>query len=74
VRGTGEGDPEVEEATVTVRAGRNGSGVLLEVVRRLDAVNLSVYGLGVRRPSLDDVFLALTGHKAETDEPKEAAE
>ena len=31
------------------------------------------HGLGVRRPSLDDVFLALTGHKAEADEADEIA-
>ena len=48
-----------------MRAGRNGSAVLLEVVRQLDAKTVKVVGLGVRRPSLDDVFLALTGHRAE---------
>jgi ABC-2 type transport system ATP-binding protein len=40
----------------------------MEVVRQLDAKKVKVYGLGVRRPSLDDVFLALTGHKAEEEE------
>jgi ABC-2 type transport system ATP-binding protein len=52
--------------------------VLLEVVRQLDAKRIKVTGLGVRRPSLDDVFLALTGHRAEEEqaterEAKEAA-
>ncbi|HVV76826.1 MAG TPA: ATP-binding cassette domain-containing protein [Mycobacteriales bacterium] len=67
VTGCGEGDPEVDKdkAEVTVRAGRNGSAVLLEVVRQLDAKKIKIFGLGVRRPSLDDVFLALTGHRAE---------
>jgi ABC-2 type transport system ATP-binding protein len=70
VTGCGEGEPEVDKdkAEVTVRAGRNGSGVLLEVVRQLDAKRIKVFGLGVRRPSLDDVFLALTGHRAEESE------
>jgi ABC-2 type transport system ATP-binding protein len=76
VTGCGEGDPEVDKdkGEVTVRAGRNGSAVLMDVVRQLDASKVKVYGLGVRRPSLDDVFLALTGHRAEASEtePKEA--
>jgi ABC-2 type transport system ATP-binding protein len=66
VTGCGDGEPTAtEDGSITVRAGRNGSAVLLEVVRQLDANKVSVYGLGVRRPSLDDVFLKLTGHKAE---------
>ncbi|HVS67157.1 MAG TPA: ATP-binding cassette domain-containing protein [Mycobacteriales bacterium] len=67
VTGCGDGEPEADKdkAQVTVRAGRNGSAVLLEVVRQLDAKRIKVAGLGVRRPSLDDVFLALTGHRAE---------
>jgi len=74
VGGCGDGDPTVDdEGTITVRAGRNGSAVLLDVVRQLDAKKLKVFGLGVRRPSLDDVFLALTGHKAEEDEATEGA-
>jgi ABC-2 type transport system ATP-binding protein len=53
---------------MSVRAGREGSAMLIEVVRRLDAAAIKAEGLGVRRPSLDDVFLALTGHKAEESE------
>ncbi|HVY09504.1 MAG TPA: ATP-binding cassette domain-containing protein [Mycobacteriales bacterium] len=70
VEGCGEGEPVVDKdkAEVTVRAGRNGSAVLLDVVRQLDAKKIKVFGLGVRRPSLDDVFLALTGHRAEESE------
>ncbi len=74
VSGCGEGEPSAtEEGEITVRAGRNGSAVLLEVVRRLDKSKLTVFGLGVRRPSLDDVFLALTGHKADDDDEIEGA-
>jgi ABC-2 type transport system ATP-binding protein len=67
VTGCGDGDPEVDKdkAQITVRAGRNGSAVLMDVVRQLDATRIKVFGLSVRRPSLDDVFLALTGHRAE---------
>jgi ABC-2 type transport system ATP-binding protein len=70
-----EGDIGVDDdGYIGVRAGRRGSAVLLEVVRRLDGTDIEVHGLGVRRPSLDDVFLALTGHKAEDeDETKDEA-
>jgi ABC-2 type transport system ATP-binding protein len=40
-------------------------GTLTAVVRRLDAANLEVAELSLHRPSLDDVFLALTGRRAE---------
>jgi ABC-2 type transport system ATP-binding protein len=42
-----------------------GSAALAEAVRALDAAGVHVGDLGVRRPSLDDVFLSLTGHVAE---------
>ena len=58
---------------VGVRAGREGSAMLIEVVRKLDAAGIKAEGLGVRRPSLDDVFLALTGHKAEESETETGA-
>jgi ABC-2 type transport system ATP-binding protein len=37
-------------------------------VRELDAAGVAIDDLGVRRPTLDDVFLALTGHAAEDEE------
>ena len=63
--GVGEGPPAVDGLTVSLHVGSRGSDLLVEVVRRLDAAGVSVTGLAVRRPSLDDVFLALTGHAAE---------
>ena len=42
-----------------------GSGVLVEVLRRLDAASVKVLDVALRRPTLDDVFLTLTGHGAE---------
>jgi len=39
-----------------------GAGSLVEVVRRLDEAGIKVVDITLRRPSLDDVFLALTGH------------
>ncbi len=40
-------------------------GLLTEAVRRLDAEGVEIVDLALRRPTLDDVFLALTGHPAQ---------
>jgi ABC-2 type transport system ATP-binding protein len=56
---------DTESGRVSLRVGDNGSHALIETVRRLDAVGIATEGLGIRRPSLDDVFLSLTGHGAE---------
>jgi ABC-2 type transport system ATP-binding protein len=51
-----------------------GARVLVEVLRILDSHGLEPDGLMVREPSLDDVFLSLTGHHAESEEQEQAAE
>jgi daunorubicin resistance ABC transporter ATP-binding subunit len=43
----------------------SGASVLIDALRSLDGVELEPDGLTVREPSIDDVFLALTGHRAE---------
>jgi ABC-2 type transport system ATP-binding protein len=65
----GEGEPHVEKETgvINVGVGGRGSEALIDAVRSLDAAGILTHGLGLRRPSLDDVFLALTGHAAEED-------
>jgi len=45
-----------------------GASALMESLRRLDADAVKVLDVGLRRPSLDDVFLTLTGHAAEEEE------
>jgi ABC-2 type transport system ATP-binding protein len=64
-------DPVVEtdRRRVQVPAGRNGSESLIAVVRVLDGAGIQTTGLSLRRPSLDDVFLSLTGHTAEETAP-----
>jgi len=47
---------------------RNRRGTIVEAVRRLSSAGVGVDDLSIRRPTLDDVFLALTGHAA--DEPE----
>jgi len=42
-----------------------GAAVLADALRRLDAEGIQVDDVGLRRPTLDDVFLTLTGHAAE---------
>ena len=50
----------------------NGKGDLTDVLRALDAEGLRVDDLRLHAPSLDDVFLAKTGHKLEGDAPEAA--
>ena len=42
--------------------------MLVEAIRELDAAGVTVQDVGLRRPTLDDVFLSLTGHAAEETE------
>ena len=42
-----------------------GSRALLDVLKALEAANIHALDVGLKRPSLDDVFLSLTGHAAE---------
>lgn len=52
----------------------NDVAVLPEVVRRLDEQGVAVGELSLRKPSLDEVFLALTGHSAEAPDTDHAPE
>ncbi|BCN45398.1 daunorubicin resistance protein DrrA family ABC transporter ATP-binding protein [Prescottella equi] len=42
----------------------DGAATLSEALRRLDAAGIELADIALRRPSLDDVFLSLTGHSA----------
>ncbi len=46
-------------------------GVIVEAVRRLSEAGIDVEDLSLRRPTLDDVFLALTGHVASEESDEE---
>jgi ABC-2 type transport system ATP-binding protein len=60
------GEILVDDATRTIVAPvSDGSAALTQVVRRLGAEHIAVDDIGLRRPTLDDVFLTLTGHRAE---------
>ncbi|MEK8106958.1 DUF4162 domain-containing protein [Micromonospora sp. M12] len=58
---------DVDRRMVSVRVGHR-TGLLVEVLRALDAVNVPVADVALRRPTLDDVFLHLTGHRTPTAE------
>jgi ABC-2 type transport system ATP-binding protein len=64
--------PIVDEHTrkLTVPA-HGGAARLVQVVRDLDEAGIGIDDIGLRRPTLDDVFLSLTGHASE--EEKESA-
>ncbi len=64
VSNVGAGSPEVEGTTLRFTS-HNGASLLIETLRALDTNGIVPTALTVREPSLDDVFLALTGRHAE---------
>ncbi len=62
-----------DRRTISVTVADAGPAVL-EVVRQLDSTGLFPESIIVREPTLDDVFLQLTGHKADTAESVPAGE
>jgi len=65
--GIGTSEPKVDKDTgdIEIPVGAGGTATLTEAIRRLDAAGIELHDVALRRPSLDDVFLALTGHTAE---------
>ncbi|WP_405701102.1 ATP-binding cassette domain-containing protein [Streptomyces sp. NBC_00069] len=63
--GFGKGETAVEEHTrkLTVPV-TGGAKLLAEVIRELDSRSIEIDDIGLRRPTLDDVFISLTGHAA----------
>jgi ABC-2 type transport system ATP-binding protein len=61
-------DTPIAEADLVTVGVRHRGGAIVEAVRRLDRAGVAVEDIALRRPTLDDVFLALTGHAAESDD------
>jgi ABC-2 type transport system ATP-binding protein len=60
------GTPEVDQHTRRITVPSSGGAAhLVEVVRELGEADISIDDIGLRRPTLDDVFLTLTGRAAE---------
>ncbi len=51
---------------------RRERGGIAEAVRRLDSAGVGIADIAVRRPTLDDVFMVLTGHAAEDENGDQA--
>ena len=61
-----DGEPEADEEESRVHAPvTDRVSALTEVARTLQDEGVQVEDIGLRRPSLDDVFLRLTGHRTE---------
>jgi ABC-2 type transport system ATP-binding protein len=67
-----DGRPFLQDGSVRVPL-RTRRGAIAEVVRRLDEAGIAIDDIAIRRPTLDDVFLELTGHAAEADGDEAAA-
>ena len=63
-------DQHQRRLTVPVQGG---AGVLVTAIRELDDAGIEVQDIGIRRPTLDDVFLSLTGHSMEDEESTEGS-
>ncbi len=69
--GMSDEPPAVDGLVVAVRV-RERTGAIVEAVNRLNRAGVAVEDLAVKRPTLDDVFLALTGHVAEEPQPPDS--
>jgi ABC-2 type transport system ATP-binding protein len=76
VMGLGPGGGKTDDNTgeITIPVGGDGTTILTEAVRRLDDEQIKLADIALRRPSLDDVFLSLTGHAAESGDGQEPAQ
>jgi len=62
----GDGHTSVDEHTRRLTVPAHGGALrLVQVVRDLDEASIGIDDIGIRRPTLDDVFLSLTGHGAD---------
>jgi ABC-2 type transport system ATP-binding protein len=71
LRRVGTGEPVVDAATRRVTVAARGVGALTAAVRHFDDAQIDVDDIALARPSLDDVFLALTGHAADDENDHE---
>jgi ABC-2 type transport system ATP-binding protein len=60
-------EPVVEDAKVSVRV-EGEAGTIMEAARRLDGARIDADDVAIRRPTLDDVFLTLTGRELSEEE------
>jgi ABC-2 type transport system ATP-binding protein len=68
--GLGDGTPSALDGTVSLPVAAGGG--VADAVRALDAAGIAIGDIATRRPTLDDVFLELTGHVAVAEEEETA--
>jgi ABC-2 type transport system ATP-binding protein len=66
--------PQIDPGAGEIRIGVADPAVSAEAVRRLDARGIATAAIELQQPSLDDVFMALTGRPAEVEETPEQSE
>jgi ABC-2 type transport system ATP-binding protein len=66
LRGVGHGEPAVDPDTRRITVGARGIATLTQAVQRLDDASVDLADITLVRPTLDDVFLSLTGHADDT--------
>jgi ABC-2 type transport system ATP-binding protein len=76
VLGRGSEEVHVDRPSRRITAKAGGVRDMLEMGAAIDATGIAVDDIGLARPTMDDVFLHLTGHRAEEpgDETEEAAQ
>ena len=67
LRSLGDGNASLENGVLRIPL-LHRRGAIASAVRRLDEQGIGIDDIAIRRPTLDDVFLGLTGHAAEWDE------
>ncbi|MBT9255193.1 ATP-binding cassette domain-containing protein [Phycicoccus sp. MAQZ13P-2] len=63
------GEIHLDRDARRITAPAEGVGALTRIAARLDEAGIDLDDIGLQRPSLDDVFLTLTGHRAESEAP-----
>ncbi len=66
IKSFGDEEPKSNSETgVVTMSVSGGASKLIHVVRKIDEAELKLSDIMLRRPSLDDVFMKLTGHTTE---------
>jgi ABC-2 type transport system ATP-binding protein len=68
-----KGDVSVRDRSLSAAVSGSGADDLMQVLGNIRAAGIDVLDIGLRRPTLDDVFLSLTGHQAEDESNQEVA-
>ena len=63
-----EGTPQIDEAARRVTVGVARRDGLLTAMHSLESAEVEIDDIALRQPTLDEVFLALTGHRADTED------